>query len=206
MSKLAGEHFDSLQRRIIRLDKTRGKLEVLFDEGRILKTEVEQLYSGLYLDAFVSLERYIEELFVGYLCKQITPPTRDVKPKLSFQNSVLAREVILSGKRYLDWLPYKFTKERAEIFFCGGHPFCTLTKTQENLLEELHRIRNALAHRSDHSYDVFLRLVVGSVPLQPRERKPAAFLRSALRVTPIQTRCENYFAEMLIIAKKLSEV
>ena len=49
------------------------------------------------------------------------------------------------------------------------------------------------------------RLVVGSTPLLPHERKPAGFLRSVLVVTPRQTWLQNYLFEMLDIARDLSQ-
>jgi hypothetical protein len=206
MPKSANDLFVALQKRLIRLDKTRERVEKLYVAKKIIKFDVEQIYSGLYLDAFVSLERYIEDLFVGYLTGKITPATRLVKPRISFATHQIAIDVLLSGKRYLDWLPYVNTRNRANIFFQNGHPFCGISRPQEGLLEELHKIRNALAHRSEHSFDVFLRFVVGSLPLNPLEKKPSSFLRSTFRANPHQTRFENYLFEMLICARQLSQV
>lgn len=204
MPTSAQDLFASLQARVIKLDRTRDRVEKLFASKRILKFDVEQIYSGLYLDAFVSLERFLEDIFIGFLTGKVTPATRGVRPRVSFRTHQLAKDVLLIGRRYLDWLPYKTTKERAAIFFENGYPFSTLTTQQENLLEELHRIRNALAHRSEHSYDVFLRLVIGALPLNPSEKRPASFLRSTFRANPHQTRFENHLAEMLTIAQQLS--
>jgi hypothetical protein len=200
----ASDLFSSLQARVIKLDRTRDRVEKLYISKKIIKFDVEQIYSGLYLDAFVSLERFVEDLFIGYLTGKVVAATKQVKSRVTFGNHQIAKDVLLSGKRYLDWLPYSTTKERANIFFHGGYPFSTLTRQQETLLEELHRIRNALAHRSDHSYDVFSRLVIGALPLSPPEKKPASFLRSTFRANPPQTRFENYLAEMLTIAQQLS--
>jgi hypothetical protein len=57
---------------------------------------------------------------------------------------------------------------------------------------------------SDHSVDVFVRLVVQQLSLSPMERKPAGFLRSTFRANPHQTRFEYYLFEMLVIAQQLS--
>lgn len=206
MSKSSHDLFAALQARLIKLDKTRGRIEKLYVSKEIIKFDVEQIYSGLYLDAFVSLERYVEELFIGYLTGKMAPASRRVIPLVTFKTHQLAKDVLLSGKRYLDWIPYSTTRSRAEIFFHNGHPFSTLTSQQENLLENLHRIRNALAHRSEHSYDVFSRLVIGDLPLNPLEKKPASFLRSTFRAHPYQTRFENYLTEILSIAQQLSRV
>lgn len=196
--------FQALQNRYVRLDRTRSRVDTLFSQGKLVRFDIEQVYSGIYVEAFVSFERFVEELFLGYVSGKITTPTRDVKAKMSFPSAAIAEEVVFGGNRFVDWIPYEKTTERAEIFFKNGKPFSTLTKPQKDMLKELHRVRNALAHRSDHSVDLFTRLVLGSMPLSPHERKPAGFLRSILRVSPRQTRLENYLFEMLTIAKDLS--
>ncbi|MEM4986654.1 hypothetical protein V8G57_04540 [Collimonas sp. H4R21] len=157
------------------------------------------------MEAFVSFERFVEDLFLGYVAGRISMPTRNVKAKMSFPSAIIAEKVVFGGDKYIDWIPYDRTTDRAEIFFKDGKPFSTLTKPQKEMLRQLHQVRNALAHRSDHSLDVFTRLVVGSAPLSPHERKPAGFLRSILRVSPTQTRLENYLFEMLTIARDLSQ-
>jgi hypothetical protein len=124
---------------------------------------------------------------------------------MSFPTTAVADEVVFAGQRYIDWVPYFKTTDRAKIYFKDGKPFSTLTKFQDTMLTELHQVRNALAHRSDHSLDVFTRKVVGSTPLLPHERKPAGFLRSVLVVNPRQTRLQNYLFEMLSIARDLSQ-
>lgn len=204
MAKPSSTLFEGLQRRLIRLDQTRRRVEKLHLSNQISSFDVEQIYSGLFIAAFVSFERYIEELFVGYLTGQVTLPRKHGKSKVGFSNTPIAIQVLLSGKKYLDWVPYQLTKDRAQVYFADGKPFSNLEVAEERTLDDLHRIRNALAHRSDHAQDVFSRLVIGSLPLGPREKFPARFLRSAFRANPYQTRFENYFFEILAISKKLS--
>jgi hypothetical protein len=187
--------FLALQNRYVRLDRTRSRVDSLFSQGN----------SGIYVEAFVSFERFVEDLFLGYVAGKVSMPTRKVKAKMSFPSAAIAGEVVFGGNSYVDWIPYERTTDRAEIFFKDGKPFSTLTKPQKEMLKELHRLRNAMAHRSDHSIEVFTRLVLGSMSLSPHERKPAGFLRSILRVSPRQTRLENYLFEMLTIAKDLSQ-
>jgi hypothetical protein len=197
--------FSALQSRYVRLDRTRSRVDALFACGKLVRFDIEQVYSGIYVEAFVSFERFVEDLFLGYVSGRVTMPTLNVKARMSFPSSAIAEEVVFGGKDYIDWIPYERTTERAGIFFKDGKPFSTLTKTQKEMLKELHRVRNALAHRSDHSVSVFTRLVLGTMSLSPHERKPAGFLRSVFRVSPKQTRLENYLFEMLTIAKELSQ-
>lgn len=204
MPKSANDLFTAFQKRLIRLNATREKVEQLHKANQILKFDVEQIYSGLFLDAFVSFERYIEELFIGYLSGRITAVSAKVQTNIVFRTNQLVIDVLLSGKSYVDWIPYDQTLKRADIFFKNGHPFTALTAQQKGVVLELHRIRNALAHRSDHAMEIFKRLVVGSLPVHPLEKRPPSFLRSLFRTSPNQTRFENYLFEILSIAQKLS--
>lgn len=196
--------FSSLQNRLLRLDRTRRKVEILADRRLITRFDVEQIYVGLYVDAFVSFERFIEDLFFGYLTGTVTPPNGLSAPKLRIPNKQLTIDVVQNGKKYLDWIPFHFTKDRANIYFKKGHPFTGLDKNDEKTLEALHRIRNAVAHRSDHAVNIFVTHVISSLPLMAREKKPAGFLRSTFRSFPHQTRFENYLIELLSIGQKLS--
>jgi hypothetical protein len=201
----ASHFFDALQRRFIRLEQTSTRIGKLHSEGKISAFDVEQIYAGLFLDAFVSLERFIEDLFLGYVSGLITCPSTSSHPLFQIKPSAKAKEVMLAGKNYIDWLPYESnTKKRAEVFFNKHSPFVTLTKPEEQLLIQLHQIRNALAHRSAHSLDVFKRLVIGNLPISPRDKKPSRFLLTIFRSNPSQTRLQNYLFEMLTIAKHLS--
>lgn len=196
--------FQALQNRFVRLDRTRARVENLHSQGELIRFDIEHIYSGIYVEAFVSFERFLEDLFLGYVSGKVTPPKKTVKVRMSFPSAMIADEVVYAGQRYIDWVPYFKTTDRAKIYFKDGKPFSTLTKPQDAMLTELHQVRNALAHRSEHSLDVFARKVVGSTPLLPHERKPAGFLRSVLVVSSRQTRLQNYLFEMLSIAKDLS--
>lgn len=205
MAKSAADLFSVLQRRYIKLERTSNRVGALHAKGKITSFDVEQIYSGVYLDAFVSLERFIEELFLGYVSGRVSSPTAAVKVTATIKPSSKAETVLVGDRSYLDWIPYdRHTMERAKIYFKNGLPFSSLDRTELALLADLHRIRNALAHRSDHSMEIFQRFVIGSLSLLPRDRRPGRFLLTAFRANPVQTRLQNYLFEMLSIAQKLS--
>lgn len=202
MARQASELFDEFHRRLLKLDRTKQKMESLFQKKLLTKFDIEQVYAGLYLDVFVSFERYLETLFVNLVTEKVTTTT-PTKTRLNIQSTTLALDIMHMGKSYLDWLPYKYTHERAEHFFKKGLPFTKVTKQQNKTLEEMHRIRNALAHRSPHSIDVFKRLVANQYPVRPNEKLPSSFLRSSLYANPPTSRFDNYLVEIGEIAKSL---
>jgi hypothetical protein len=144
----------------------------------------------------------MEDLFVGLLTRQIRPG-RNVHPRVSFQSHTVAREIMLGGRPYVDWLPYHFTDKRADAFFRGGRPFSNLDKADKKSLERMLTIRHAVAHQSRAARKKFEEEVIATAPLLPGERTPAGFLRSVFRVTPPQTQYEDIAATCALLARKL---
>jgi len=178
-------------------------MEHLLNTGVIVRRDIEQIYKGLYIDAVCSFENFLEDLFIGLLVGRYTPSSRHIVPRVKFTSPIIARDVILSGKRYVDWLPYNLTMERAKAFFRNGRPFTTLTPTDRQLTEQICIIRNALAHDSEYANKIFEKKIVNSMALAPRDRNPSGYLRSEFRIAPVQTRFENLTIEMSGIARKL---
>src|SRR5258707_258985 len=108
-------------------ERARIKLERLQLKGHVTRRDVNLFYEGIYLRTVTSFEGLLEELFVGLLTGGITPAP-NVRPRVTFRSPAVARDVMLGGKAYVDWLPYGFTEKRAEAFFRAGQPFSRLTR------------------------------------------------------------------------------
>jgi len=186
------------------LDKTRRKMETLFKKKVIVCRDIEQVYEGLFMSSMTSLENWIEHLFIGLMVGRIKHQSSSVIPRVSFNSDRIARDITFGGRNYVDWFPYeRYTEKRARAFFRGGLPFTNLDNRDIKKLNILYTIRNAIAHKSSYSLSLFEKEVIGSIPLTPQERKPAGYLRSIFRITPVQTRYENLITEIVVIAKKL---
>ncbi|MCX5885671.1 MAG: hypothetical protein NT096_07160 [Proteobacteria bacterium] len=186
------------------LDKTRIKMEALLKSGVIVRRDIEQVYEGLFMGSITSLENWIENLFIGLMVGRIKHPSSLVVPRVSFNSDRIAREVTFGGRSYLDWLPYeKYTKKRAKAFFRNGVPFTNLDNKDIKKLNILYTVRNAIAHKSPHSLSLFQKEIIGSNPVSQQERNPAGYLRSIFRISPSQTRYENFITEMVLTVKKL---
>jgi hypothetical protein len=145
----------------------------------------------------------LEDLFVGLLTGALTSAP-NVRPRVTFRSPAVARDVILGGKAYVDWLPYGYTEKRAEAFFRAGEPFSKLTKPEKKSLERMLTIRHAVAHQSRSARRKFEDEVIGASPLLPAERTPAGFLRSVFRATPApQTQYEDIAVTCAQLARKL---
>ncbi len=185
------------------IEPTRSKTESLMNKGAIVRRDIEQIYNGLYLEVFCSFEQFIENLFIGLLVNRFNHPSSHVIPRVTFKSDLVAREVVYGGNRYVNWLPYNHTEQRARAFFRNGLPFTSLQSRDKQLIEQFCYIRNAIAHNSSNSKKIFERKVIGSIPITPRDRTPSGFLRTKFRISPVQTRYENFIVEMAGIALKL---
>ena len=171
----------------------------------IVRRDIEQIYKGLWLEACCSFEQFIEQLFIGLLVVRFQHPSRQVFPRINFQSDIIARDVICSGNRYIDWLPYERTEQIAPAYFGNGLPFKSLTPAEKNTIRDICQIRNAIAHKSEYSKAVFQRNIISGLSLTPRDRYPAPYLRTVFRILPSQTKYENYIIEMASIAIKLCQ-
>ena len=170
-----------------RLEGVRKKWEKLYFSKVLPRYQIELAYTSLYLDAVVTFERFVETLFVGYLSRRFRLPNGSFV-RVYINSDTVAREVVLGGNSYVDWLPYeRYTSKRAKAFFRNGKPFASLSKDELKILQEVLTIRNAIAHKSKHALRMFEQDVIGGLALVGRERTPAGYLRSQFRAAPAQT-------------------
>ena len=188
--------------RLVRLERTRSRSEDLFRKGAIRARDINHIYGAVFLSAVTSFEGFLEDLFLGLLVGRLSA-ARLVQSRIICLSDLVAREILLQGDQYLNWLPYEQTEKRAAAFFRGGHPFSSLEDAEKQVMRQISYTRNALAHQSRHALTVFQAKVLSQVPLLPREKNPSGFLRSNVAAIPRQTRYEQLVAELNAIAHKL---
>jgi hypothetical protein len=192
----------SFTSRIRTLDGTRQKVDGLVNAGHLPRRAAEQMYESLFLSCFTAFEVFIENVFLLHL---VSPRISKAIPRLVIRSLPVARELVIGpGKKYVDWLPFERTIERAELFFRGGRPFADAPAAHCALVDKAQYIRNVIAHRSRHSQEQFEKKVISGAPLLPRERAPAAYLRGLASGSPPLTRYENYVASLLVVAGHLA--
>lgn len=197
------QYLQNIQSPLLQIDATRKKMDALSKSGHLASRDLDRVYESLYLRVFTVFENYLESYFFALLLNKITPRPRGTVARVDFNSDVIAREIVYTGKSYVDWLPYDKTEGRAKLFFRGGRPFCSLSTVEKQQLTLYSHIRNHIAHRSRHSQEKF-ETIPAMTTLSPRERTPAGYLRNVYRVTPEQTRFELFLFEIANIARLIT--
>jgi hypothetical protein len=159
------------------------------------------VYESLFIRAVTHFEAFLEDHFIAILEGRAGRNRARLRMKVT--SRVALMEILLQGEKYLDWLPYKKTEDRAKLYFHQGGPFCELSDGDKSTIKTIATIRNAIAHSSAHARAEFERTVIANLALLRGERRPAGFLRSQVRQNPAQNRFEVYVTELARIASDL---
>ena len=203
MTKSSVKLLGSFERKLKVFELTRKKQEALFSDGKLVLRDIEEVYASLFLGAVVSFEGMIEELFLGLLTGKIRSRCSNVNVRVKIKSDIVARDVVLRGRKYYNWLPYENTKNIANIFFTGGRPFTLLAKDKESHIDKCLTIRHAIAHKSRHAVKKFKDEVLEGLSLMPRERRPKSFLRAQFSASPSTIYYVQLMAELFNIANDL---
>jgi hypothetical protein len=191
-----------------KLDFTRQNTEKLFRQGLLTNRDVNQIYEGLFLSAFIGFENFLESIFLALLVKTSIYESvyYDVKPLITV-NSYRVAYKILKGptQNYIKWTPFNNFFKLAKIYFKSGKPFTILEQNEKNHLQKCTIIRNLIAHKSTSSKKKFYNQVIGSTSIPVKERQVAYYLRGIYRRTPnTQTRYEILVALLSQISIKIA--
>jgi hypothetical protein len=162
------------RKRLDTIHKMADKVEGSADLNVI---EKEKLFEGIFLDAFKSFERTIENLFIGgMLSKEIIKRKKFcsyVHPK----NSAHAIDILLLEKDFIDWTNPESIIRRAEALFQNHSIISDCIKNNMQFLTDAKRIRNSIAHESDDSNKQFIKVLNKYFGTHPVRRKtPGWFL------------------------------
>lgn len=158
-----------------------------------------------FLRAFLAWESFVEESFILYLAGQKPPRGRAPKRYAFPPNLGAAMEwVIPEGRPYARWAAAEDVIERAERFFQTGRPFAPVLRGNQNALEDVQIIRNAIVHKSTSARMKFERLVRTKLGTLPRNLTVGGFLGSTEpRTTPPISFLEFYVGKIDLAAQQI---
>ena len=130
------------------------------------------------MHAFLAWEQFLEETFLGYMMGQRPisgrAPHRYYTPPNSASAWNFLRE--MTGRRpYVDWTNPSEIVDRAKVVFRNGGCFLKLP-AQNQILQEMKKVRNAISHDSDDAREKFEALVRQKLTTLPTGCTPGRFL------------------------------
>ncbi|MEZ5438670.1 MAG: hypothetical protein R3F12_10015 [Lysobacteraceae bacterium] len=158
--------FSGELRALARLDvKNQSQLSASAKRAQlVLSTE------AIFFRAFRAYENFLEDAFVLYTLEKPTLRGQVPTSYLSAENFNHARELLRSGKRFLDWTNPETVIERAETFVKGGGTVKSVVASAKQDLLDMKAVRNHIAHNSEESrvpFEKLIRRVRGTTPIRP---------------------------------------
>lgn len=115
---------------------------------RLSTSQMSLLTEGIFMRAFSSYERFVEDVFVLYTRGKKTRSGVSVRSFLTPRSNSHARDMLQSNRNFLDWNDPDLVIQRAETYLSTGGPIKTALATHRSSLQIMRRIRNASAHQS----------------------------------------------------------
>lgn len=136
-----------------------------------LSTKKAQLVlatEGIFFRAFRAYENFLEDVFILYVMEKPSVAGHVFSSFLKPMHFDHARELLRSGRPFLDWTNPETVMDRAETYVKDGGPIkTTLAGAKQDLLD-MKAIRNHIAHNSAESqktFDKLIRKVRGTAPM-----------------------------------------
>ncbi len=136
------------------------------------------LHEAGFMRAFVAWERFLEDVFLSYMMGQRPISGRAPHRYYEPPNSESAWDFLrmVAGRRpYLNWTEPTEIAQRAQVVFRNGGCFSKL-QAQNQVLQDMKRVRNAISHDSDIARAKFEELVRKQLTTLPPGCTPGSLL------------------------------
>ncbi len=143
----------------------------------LTKAQMCLLTEAVFFAAFRSYEQFLRNVFLLYCCGIQPSKRRLVRSFLQPRSLSHAEDLVKSAMPFLDWSSPDVLLERSESYLRDGFPLKTPLTANMELLRDLKKLRNHIAHMSGESlqeYKKVLKAHFGTVPL--RIPRPGEYL------------------------------
>lgn len=136
--------------------------------GRLSNRQLYLLTEGLFFAGYRAFEGFLRDVFLLYCLEKQPSSGGAVRSFLKPKSFSHAERLIRSSLRFLDWTSPDDVVKRAEIYLDNGFPIKDQYAPRMEVLRDMKRIRNHIAHDSEDSrteYIKVLRRHYGVVPI-----------------------------------------
>lgn len=126
------------------------------------------LSEGVLLSAWTRWESLLRELFIldlatdagGALCRDVrSAGFRYVKSAERLAEAIVDHP---DSSRFIDWNKLDDIKKRADDLLSPGHRFGSIVAPQKTTIEQIAKVRNAIAHNSDTAWAKFITVITNA--------------------------------------------
>ena len=135
--------------------RARSQLNTRFKRRGTVSTTRSFAIQGLYLIGVRAFEAYLEDRIFDFASGVAQWPSRSVagqalalRLRLQENRPEMLREIVLRGRSYGSFLPYKNTIDLARFLFVDGVPFSAVPLADRDILLRCSRVKNFIAHNS----------------------------------------------------------
>ncbi len=170
------------------------RIEEQHSKGNVLVTDAELLHCSSMLSVIAQWEALLEDVCYIAICEGSQVKVNPERLISSWEENDARRLLLYPNKKYIGIQSLNEFRDYSRCFIKEGLPFSAVSESNSTRIQQSIYIRNAIAHRSKHSKEIFLSKVPGVSALANSKRTPGALLRHVFRQSPVQRRYEQYFA------------
>ena len=157
-----------------------------------------------FFRAFLSWEAFLEESFILFMLGQTRPRGRSPVRYAFPPTQRAAADWVAEGQRFARWSRAAEVSSRAERFFRDGKPFSPVLRGNQNVLDEIRIIRNAVAHSSKSAQEKFKMLVRNKLGVVPPDLTVGNFLGTTIAgSTPPISYFDDYVSQIEFAASRI---
>jgi hypothetical protein len=165
-------------------------------------SQMTLITEAIFLRAFSSYEKFLEEIFVFYARGRATRGGELIESFLHPKNGGHARDMIKSHMTFLEWNSPETIIQRCDIYLRDGGPIKIALTSNLTRLGYMRRIRNAIVHRSMEALDRYATVVRSELRAMPlKVPDPGEFLL----LTDPQVRTSYFLTSYLDVLKAVAD-
>jgi hypothetical protein len=123
------------------------------------KSQVATINEAILIRGFRAYENLLERAFLHYARGQPTLSNAPVVSFLAPRNEDHAHDMLRSSQTFLEWNKPDTVIERAECYLDQGGPIKQVIAAKREVLSDIRRVRNHIAHNSRQSLEEFKKVV-----------------------------------------------
>lgn len=171
---------------------------------RITRKRRDSIVELAFLRTFLAWETFLEDSFILYLMGQKPPRGRAPHRYTIPPNRALAEEWVVPERRPFAVWDAVSVSDRAQRFFRDGRPFTSALRSNQSMLDDTKKIRNAIAHESKSAQEKFEKLVRDKLGTLPSNVTVGSFLGTTVPgSSPPMSFLESYLDKIDAVAEQI---